>query len=401
MVSLAGTIEQQLVQLLADGAPALLARLHAALDAVQQWDQETIEAAVREVAEAAGLKLGAAAQPLRAALTGRKTSPGIFDVLDLLGEPQRTFPVIHVTGTNGKTSTARIVESVLRESGLKTGRFTSPHLQDIRERITIGGELISREAFLDAWADIAPFVDAVDTRSVSDGGPRMTYFEVLVALAYTAFADAPVDVAIVEVGMGGSWDATNVVEADVAVITPVGIDHQHFLGDTIEEIATEKAGIIHPDAIVVSAPQEEEVLTILRDRSDGVGARLVHGELGAGGDVAAGLDDAVVAEGDADALEHLLEEGAACAGARGRADLLVVEDGEHRDVVGAQVVADLGQRHRAGVGAREVVETTRGEEDVVSAEDGTTGGVGRHEVVSAHPGRVDTDAVGELGDQVR
>ncbi|SMC84703.1 bifunctional folylpolyglutamate synthase/dihydrofolate synthase [Janibacter indicus] len=196
-------------------------------------------------------------------------------VMDLLGEPQRTFPVIHVTGTNGKTSTARIIESVLRESGLKTGRFTSPHLQDIRERITIGGELISREAFLDAWADIAPFVDAVDTRSVSDGGPRMTYFEVLVALAYTAFADAPVDVAIVEVGMGGSWDATNVVEADVAVITPVGIDHQHFLGDTIEEIATEKAGIIHPDAIVVSAPQEEEVLTILRDRADEVGARLL------------------------------------------------------------------------------------------------------------------------------
>ena len=136
-------------------------------------------------------------------------------VLDLLGEPQRTFPVIHVTGTNGKTSTARIIESVLRESGLKTGRFTSPHLQDIRERITIGGELITRRAFLDAWADIAPFVDAVDTRSVSEGGPRMTYFEVLVALAYTAFADAPVDVAIVGAGPVGTLLAAELARLGV------------------------------------------------------------------------------------------------------------------------------------------------------------------------------------------
>lgn len=196
-------------------------------------------------------------------------------VMDLLGEPQRTLPVIHITGTNGKTSTARIIESILRESGLKTGRFTSPHLQDIRERITIGGELITREAFLDAWADIAPFVDAVDTRSVSEDGPRMTYFEVLVALAYTAFADAPVDVAIVEVGMGGSWDATNVVEAEVAVITPIGVDHQHFLGDSIQDIAHEKAGIIHPDAIAVSAQQDPDVTAILADRAEEVGARLV------------------------------------------------------------------------------------------------------------------------------
>ncbi|NYF99306.1 bifunctional folylpolyglutamate synthase/dihydrofolate synthase [Janibacter cremeus] len=195
-------------------------------------------------------------------------------VMDLLGEPQRALPVIHITGTNGKTSTARIIESILRESGLKTGRFTSPHLQDVRERITIGGELITREAFLDAWADIAPFVDAVDTRSASQDGPRMTYFEVLVALAYTAFADAPVDVAIVEVGMGGSWDATNVVEAEVAVIAPIGVDHQHFLGDSVQDIAHEKAGIIHPDAIAVSAPQDPDVAAILADRAEEVGARL-------------------------------------------------------------------------------------------------------------------------------
>jgi len=199
----------------------------------------------------------------------------IVAVLDLLGEPQRTFPAIHITGTNGKTSTARIIESVLRESGLKVGRFTSPHLQDIRERITIGGELITREAFLDAWADIAPYVDAVDTRSVAEGGPRMTYFEVLVALAYTAFADAPVDVAVVEVGMGGSWDATNVIAADVSVITPIGVDHQHFLGNATVDIAREKAGIIHEDAIVVSAPQEPDVADVLLDRAHEVGARLL------------------------------------------------------------------------------------------------------------------------------
>lgn len=198
----------------------------------------------------------------------------IAAVMDLLGHPQRSFPVIHLTGTNGKTSTARIIESILRESGLKTGRFTSPHLQDVRERITIGGELITREAFLDAWADIAPFVDAVDTRSVAEGGPRMTYFEVLVALAYAAFADAPVDVAIVEVGMGGSWDATNVVEADVAVITPIALDHQHFLGDSVLDIAREKAGVIHADAIAVSAPQEPEVAEILHERAEEAGARL-------------------------------------------------------------------------------------------------------------------------------
>ncbi len=196
-------------------------------------------------------------------------------VMDLLGNPQRSFPVIHITGTNGKTSTARIIESVLREMGLKTGRFTSPHLHDIRERITIGGEMISREAFLDAWADVAPYVDAVDTRSVAEGGPRMTYFEVVVAIAYAAFADAPIDVGIIEVGMGGAWDATNVVDAAVSVVTPVSIDHQHFLGSTVLDIATEKAGIIKADGIAVVAVQEPDVLDLLRDRCEEVGARLV------------------------------------------------------------------------------------------------------------------------------
>ena len=199
----------------------------------------------------------------------------IAAVMDLLGEPQRSFPAIHVTGTNGKTSTARIIERILREMGLTTGRFTSPHLHDIRERISIGGELISREDFLDAYRDVIPFVEAVDARSVEEGGPRMTYFEVVVAVAYAAFAAAPVDVAIIEVGMGGAWDATNVIHAPVAVITPIDLDHQHFLGDSVLDIAHEKSGIIKPDAIAVSAAQDDEVAQILRERAEGAGARIV------------------------------------------------------------------------------------------------------------------------------
>jgi dihydrofolate synthase/folylpolyglutamate synthase len=199
----------------------------------------------------------------------------IAAVMELLGDPQRTYPVIHLTGTNGKTSTTRIIETLLLELGLKTGRFTSPHLHSMRERIALSGNPISTEKFLAAYDDVLPFVEMVDAKEVDAGGPRMTYFEVLVAVAYAAFADAPVDVAIVEVGMGGSWDATNVADGSVAVVTPVDVDHQHFLGDTVEQIATEKSGIIKEGAIVVSALQPHEpVLSILRDRSEQVGARL-------------------------------------------------------------------------------------------------------------------------------
>jgi len=195
-------------------------------------------------------------------------------VMELLGDPQRTFPVIHLTGTNGKTSTTRIIESVLRELGFKTGRFTSPHLHSIRERIALSGEPISAEKFLAAYDDVLPFIEMVDARSAAEGGPRMTFFEVLVAVAYAAFADAPVDVAIVEVGMGGGWDATNVADGSVAVVTPVAIDHQHFLGSTLEDIAQEKAGIIKADAVAVVGVQEPEVAQILADRANEVGARI-------------------------------------------------------------------------------------------------------------------------------
>lgn len=200
----------------------------------------------------------------------------IRTVMELMGDPQRAVPVVHVTGTNGKTSTARIIESVLRELGLKTGRFTSPHLHSMLERIAVGGRPIDPERFLAAYDEVAPFVEIVDARSVAAGGPPMTYFEVLVAVAYAAFADLPVDVAVVEVGMGGSWDATNVVDAPVSVVTPIDVDHRHFLGDTPAEIAQEKAGIIKADGIaVVSLQEDRDAAEVLLDRAAEVGARIV------------------------------------------------------------------------------------------------------------------------------
>lgn len=197
-------------------------------------------------------------------------------VMELLGDPQRTFPVIHLTGTNGKTTTARIIEGLLREMGLRTGRFTSPHLHSMRERIALDGRPISEEAFLAAYEEVIPFVEMVDAQSIGAGGPLMTYFEVLVAVAYAAFADAPVDVAVVEVGMGGAWDATNVVDAPVSVLLPIDVDHRHFLGDTPVAIATEKVGIIKADAITVVANQpHDDVAAVIGDRVDEVGARLM------------------------------------------------------------------------------------------------------------------------------
>ncbi len=191
-------------------------------------------------------------------------------VMQLLGDPQFAFPVIHVTGTNGKTSTVRLIESVCRELGLTTGRFTSPHLHSMRERICIGGEPISVDDFVAAYDEASALIELVEARD----GVRMNFFQTLVAMAYIAFADAPVHVAIVEVGLGGSWDATNIADGQVAVITPVDLDHTRLLGSTIEAIATEKAGIIKPGAIAVSGVQEPSVAAILADRAEQVGARI-------------------------------------------------------------------------------------------------------------------------------
>ncbi|HET7397895.1 MAG TPA: folylpolyglutamate synthase/dihydrofolate synthase family protein [Intrasporangium sp.] len=198
----------------------------------------------------------------------------IAAVMELAGDPQRAYPVIHVTGTNGKTSTSRMIDAILGEAGLATGRFTSPHLHDVRERITLAGKPIPREKFLAAYADVAPLIDIVDARSLESGGRRMNFFEVLVAVAYAAFADAPVDVAVVEVGLGGTWDATNVADGQVAVVTPVDLDHTHLLGDDVEAIAREKSGIVKADAAVVAGEQPEEVVAVLRERAEEVGASL-------------------------------------------------------------------------------------------------------------------------------
>jgi len=185
-------------------------------------------------------------------------------VLELLDDPQRTYRVVHVTGTNGKTSTSRIIESIVRAHGLRTGLFTSPHLERFTERIMIDGEPIDDAAVAEAWEEIAPFVDLVDAELAAAGEAALTFFELLTVLAFVAFADAPVDVAVVEVGMGGSWDSTNTADGDVAVFAPIDIDHADRLGDTIGEIATIKAGIIKQGAIAVSAVQVAEAQEPLR-----------------------------------------------------------------------------------------------------------------------------------------
>lgn len=184
-------------------------------------------------------------------------------VLDIIGHPERTYTVVHVTGTNGKTSTARMTERLLAATGMRTGRFTSPHLATIRERISLDGEPVSEEGFIAAWEDVAPYVAMVDERSQAGGGPRMSFFEVLTVMAFAAFADYPVDVAVIEVGMGGTWDSTNVVDSAVEVITPIGRDHQAWLGETIEQIASNKAGIIKDGATLVTAAQPREAEEVI------------------------------------------------------------------------------------------------------------------------------------------
>ena len=184
-------------------------------------------------------------------------------VLDLLGNPERTYRVVHVTGTNGKTSTVRMIERLLAATGMRTGRFTSPHLATIRERIALDGEPIGEEGFIAAWEDVAPCIRLVDERSQSAGGPRLSFFEVLTVMALAAFADHPVDVAVVEVGLGGTWDSTNVVASDVEVITPVGRDHCAWLGDSLEEIGANKAGIIKDGATLITAAQPAAVQAVI------------------------------------------------------------------------------------------------------------------------------------------
>ncbi len=191
---------------------------------------------------------------------------------DLLGQPQRAYPVVHVTGTNGKTSSARMVDALLRGFGLRVGRFTSPHLESITERITIDGEPLSPERFAAAYDDVLPYIELIDAQYEHP----MSFFEVLTAMAYATFADTPVDVAVIEVGLGGSWDATNVADGQVALITPIDLDHTRLLGPTVTSIATEKAGIIKPGATVVTAVQPAEAAEVLLRRSVEVDATVAR-----------------------------------------------------------------------------------------------------------------------------
>ena len=195
----------------------------------------------------------------------------IREFTNLLGNPEKSYPVVHLTGTNGKTSTARMIETFLLTMGLRTGRFTSPHLERMSERIVLDGEPLSDEAFVAAFNDVAPYTHLVDS---SQEFP-LSFFETMVGMAFAAFADAPVDAAVVEVGMGGAWDATNVADASVAVILPISVDHAAYLGDTPVAIAVEKAGIIKAGATVIVAEQRPEVQDVLIARAGEVGATLL------------------------------------------------------------------------------------------------------------------------------
>lgn len=193
------------------------------------------------------------------------TKARIERALDYLSDPQLSYPCLHIAGTNGKTSTARIADSLLSAQGMRVGRFTSPHLVSVRERISIDGEPISPQAFLQANRDVEPIIALADKEGEAAGQGRLSFFEYLTALAFQAFASAPIDVGVIEVGMGGRWDSTNVLDSAVQVICPISFDHEKWLGNTLTEIAGEKAGIIRPGATVICGPQEAEALEVIRE----------------------------------------------------------------------------------------------------------------------------------------
>jgi dihydrofolate synthase / folylpolyglutamate synthase len=184
-------------------------------------------------------------------------------LVDLLGDPHRSYPVVHVAGTNGKTSVTRMVDALLTRIGLRVGRYTSPHLQLVTERIAVDGAPIAPERYVEVYRDVEPYVEMIDRGA----DVRMSKFEVLTGMAFAAFADAPVDAAVLEVGLGGSWDATNVADAKVAVVTPISVDHVEYLGADLAGIAKEKAGIIKPGSVALLAEQRPEVMEVLLRRT--------------------------------------------------------------------------------------------------------------------------------------
>ena len=192
-------------------------------------------------------------------------------LVDLLGHPERAYPSIHLTGTNGKTSTARMIDTLLLAFGLRSGRYTSPHLESVTERISIDGQPVPPEVFTAAYDDVIPYAEIVDSQSAE----RVTFFELLTAMAFSAFADAPIDVGVIEVGMGGTWDATNVIDSTVQVITPVSLDHRE-LGDTVAQVAGEKSGILRADAFAVLASQPPPAAAVLLRKAGELGTTIAR-----------------------------------------------------------------------------------------------------------------------------
>ncbi len=208
----------------------------------------------------------------------------IATLMDLLGSPQQSYPAIHIAGTNGKTSVTRMIDALLTALHRRTGRITSPHLQLATERISIDNAPITPARYVEVYRELAPYIEMIDQQSAAAGGPAMSKFEVLTGMAYAAFAEAPVDVAVVETGMGGTWDATNVIDGQVAVITPIGLDHTEYLGPDLTAIAREKAGIIKRapesliprDNVAVIAEQDPEAMDVLLRRAVEVDAAVAR-----------------------------------------------------------------------------------------------------------------------------
>jgi dihydrofolate synthase/folylpolyglutamate synthase len=237
------------------------------------------------------IRIGEIVEELKLRWPESKIGPSLNRItmlLDYVGNPQTTFRSIHIAGTNGKTSTSRMIDSLLQGFGIRTGRYTSPHLENIRERISLNGEIITPGYFIYTYDDIKPYIELVDAQSEHP----LSYFEVLTAMAYAAFADAPIDVAVVECGMGGAWDATNVIDSDVSVMTPIGLDHQEYLGNTIAEIAQSKAGIFRNGKPAVLAHQTREAAEVLIRESarvesipfrEGLDFSLLHRDVAVGG----------------------------------------------------------------------------------------------------------------------
>lgn len=196
----------------------------------------------------------------------------ISALMDILGSPQLTYPTIHIAGTNGKTSTTRMIDSLLFATGMRTGRFTSPHLESYLERIAINGQSIDAKELIFAYNDIAAYLDLMDEKFDNP----ISFFEAITALAFVAFAEHPIDVGVIEVGMGGTWDATNVIDADVSVVMPIDYDHMEYLGNTLTEIASTKAGVIKEGGFVVLAQQQPEAAVELLRRAAEVGADIAR-----------------------------------------------------------------------------------------------------------------------------